>query len=144
LEITVHGLWVQKHQFSQFFWPIPRCHVVILGVGSYKLRACSNSSLMLLRSGLLKRKDSNMLKKHNQNYNRLYTLTSWISSGLDSRAAPIPPLKENDFGQPMLISMAATSLHLQEKHIKMEKGKQKHLKQNSFFSAEKLACNDPV
>jgi len=43
---------------------------------------------------------------------------------LDRRAAPIPPLTENAFGQPMLISMAATSLHLQAKHIKMEKGKQ--------------------
>jgi hypothetical protein len=29
-----------------------------------------------------------------------------------SNAAPIPPLIEKAFGQPMLISIAATSLHL--------------------------------
>lgn len=38
--------------------------------------------------------------------------TSRISSGLESKAAPIPPLREKDLGQPMLISMAATSLFL--------------------------------
>jgi hypothetical protein len=38
--------------------------------------------------------------------------TSCISSGLVSNAAPIPPLIEKAFGQPMLISIAATSLHL--------------------------------
>ena len=40
------------------------------------------------------------------------TSTSCISSGLESNAAPIPPLSEKDFGQPMLISIAATSWHL--------------------------------
>jgi hypothetical protein len=38
--------------------------------------------------------------------------TSCISSGLESNAAPIPPLSEKDFGQPMLISIAETSRHL--------------------------------
>lgn len=97
--------------------PLIWYHVVILEVESYMLLVCSNSSLMLLRSGVLRRKDSNTFQKHNHKYNRLYRLTSWISSGLDNRAAPIPPLTENDFGQPMLISTAATSLHLQVKHL---------------------------
>lgn len=124
--ITFHGLQEQKHQFSQFVWLIPRYHVVILEVESYMLLVCSNSSLMLLRSGVLRRKDSNTFQKHNHKYNRLYRLTSWISSGLDNRAAPIPPLTENDFGQPMLISTAATSLHLHPKHIDIYKhGKRK-------------------
>lgn len=39
-----------------------------------------------------------------------------MSSGLFSSAAPIPPLIENDFGQPILTSTAATSLHLKD-HI---------------------------
>jgi hypothetical protein len=43
------------------------------------------------------------------------TSTSCISSGLESNAAPIPPLSEKDFGQPMLISIAATSWHLERK-----------------------------
>lgn len=50
---------------------------------------------------------------------RLYT--SWIRSGLVNNAAPIPPLTENDFGQPMFISTAATSLHLKEKGQKVYK-----------------------
>lgn len=40
--------------------------------------------------------------------------TSWMRTGLDNNAAPIPPLIENALGQPMLISIAATSLHLSE------------------------------
>ena len=42
--------------------------------------------------------------------------TSWISSGLVNNAAPMPPLIENDLGQPIFISTAATSLHLKEKY----------------------------
>ena len=40
--------------------------------------------------------------------------TSAMSPGLVNSAAPIPPLIENDFGQPILMSTAATSLHLKE------------------------------
>lgn len=40
-----------------------------------------------------------------------------MSSGLVNSAAPIPPLIENDFGQPILISTAATSLHLKQKTL---------------------------
>lgn len=40
--------------------------------------------------------------------------TSWMSSGLLNRAAPIPPWIEKALGQPMLISTAATSLHLRK------------------------------
>lgn len=44
--------------------------------------------------------------------NRSYT--SWMSSSLFSNATPIHLVEENDFGQPILTSTAATSLH----HIK--------------------------
>lgn len=37
-------------------------------------------------------------------------------STLESRATPIPPLTENSFGQPMLISMPATSFSLETKY----------------------------
>ena len=37
-----------------------------------------------------------------------------MSSGFDNSAAPMPPLTENDLGQPILISTAATSLHLKK------------------------------
>ena len=43
-------------------------------------------------------------------------LTSHATSGRDSRAEPIPPHVLKGLGQPMLMSMAATSLHLQQKN----------------------------
>lgn len=68
LDITFHGLQLHQHQFSQFAWLAPLYHAVILEVESYMLQVGSNSSVMLLRSGFLK-KDSNML----QNYNLIGT-----------------------------------------------------------------------
>ena len=47
-----------------------------------------------------------------------------MSSGLFRSAAPIPPLIENDLGQPILISIAATSLHLKKEITRQNNGLQ--------------------
>jgi hypothetical protein len=72
---------------------------------------CPSSSAVLSESIVYTSK-SNGYMVYKRQKETIKKSTSCISSGLESNAAPIPPLSEKDFGQPMLISIAETSRHL--------------------------------
>lgn len=114
---TFHEQPKQRHQFFQFAVLVLLCPEKISEAEFYMLLVCPSSSLVLLKSARRRKQPeeiikSNRLQVSNSNRQLRILITSWISSGLASNAAPIPPLIENALGQPMLISMAATSVHL--------------------------------